>query len=134
MINIVIAFVILAGSMYLAFRSVDAISARFNLFPKRHKPQSKTERLVESITDGLQIAEHSICNHQAIASCEIEGEKGAGCLRISNRLVEIIARDRACPVSTEVTNNAEGLAEGMQALAESAGEHVSAIVEGLSYH
>ena len=112
MINIVIAFVILAGAMYLAFKSVDAISARFNLFPRQYKSQSKTEQLVESFADSLQLAEYSTYNHQAIASCEIEA--GAVC--------------------NEVVNNTEGLAEGIQILAESTGEHVSAIIEGLSHH
>ena len=112
MINIVIAFIILAVAMYLAFKSVDAISARFNLFPKRYKSQSKTERVVESVADSLQLAEYSTYNHQAIASCEIEA--GAVC--------------------SEVTNNAERLAEGIRILAESAGEHVSTIIEGLSHH
>ena len=112
MTNIAIAFAILAGAMYLAFRTVDAISARFNLFPKQYKSPSKTEQVIESVADGLQLAEYSTYNHQAIASCEIEA--GAVC--------------------SEVANNAEGLAEGIQILAESTGEHVSAIIEGLSHH
>ena len=112
MINTVIAFIILAVAMYMAFRSIDAISARFNLFPKRHKPQSQKDQLVDSICNGLELAEYSAYNHQAIANCEIEA--GAVC--------------------SEVANNAEGLADGIQALAESAKEHASAILEGLSHH
>ena len=111
MINIVIAFIVLAGAMYLAFRTVDAISVRYNLFPKRYRSHSKTERVIESVADGLQFAEYSTYGDRAIASCE---EVGVVC--------------------SEVANNAEGLAEGIQVLAESAGEHVATIIESLSHH
>ena len=112
MTNIVIAFIILAGAMYLAFRTVDAISARFNLFPKRYKSQGKTEQVIESVADGLSVAEYTTYNHQAIASCGMAAET----------------------VCNEAAYHAEGVAEGMQVLVESAGEHIAAAIEGLAHH
>jgi hypothetical protein len=119
MINTFLAFVILSIAMYLAIKVVNVVNARFNLLPKPDKirPQTKTEATVETLVNGLAQAGEigdfpSINVHQAVNP----GELDAGA------------------VARGVVTNAEGLAEGVQALVESAGETLTTLVEGLSHH
>ncbi|MEL6495868.1 MAG: hypothetical protein AAFQ41_12230 [Cyanobacteria bacterium J06623_7] len=112
-INIAIALAILSGAMYLAISVIDAVAKRFHLFPNRYnKPASQTEQLIDSFANSLSLAEHSTYNNQAIANCEIEAE--AFC--------------------SETANLAGELIDGVSASAESAGEQVSLIIEGLANH
>lgn len=119
MSNIFLAFMILSIAMYLAIKVVNVVNARFNLLPKPDKirPQTKTEIVGETVANGLaqagELGEFPSLNvHQAVNPGEID--PGA--------------------VASEVVTNAEGLAEGVQALVESAGETLTTLVEGLSHH
>jgi hypothetical protein len=114
MINTFLAFVLLSIAMYLAIKILNVIFARFNLLPKPEviKPQSRAEQVLDTVVDSLQLAEPSPLHVPAINPGEIE--PGA--------------------ISHEVINTAESLVEGAQALAESAGEHLTTMIEGLSHH
>jgi hypothetical protein len=82
--------------------------------PEVIKPQSKTQTLVDSVLTSLAPGEFSTNNIHAINGCEVE----------------------ASAVCSEVATNAEGLAQGLEAVVKSAeeyiGEHISAIMEGFS--
>lgn len=115
MFNTLLAFIILSGSMYLAIKILNVIFARFNLLPQPEviRPQSKTEIAAEAL-DYIIIQggeSPSINAHHAVNVGDINVEA----------------------VGSEVVTNAEGLAEGVQALAESAVENFSAVMEGLSH-
>lgn len=114
MINTFLAFVLLSIAMYLAIKVINVINGRFNLLPQPDiiRPQSKTEIAVEALGESLSLGEFSSINvHHAVNPEEID--VGA--------------------IGSEVVTNSEGLAEGVQALAESAGETLTALVEGLSH-
>ncbi|MFM2313226.1 MAG: hypothetical protein RLZZ04_2502 [Cyanobacteriota bacterium] len=113
MINIFLAFVILTVAMYLAIKVVNVINARFNLLPKPDviRPQSNKEQTVETLINSLQVVELSPINAPAINT----GEFGTGA------------------INDEVVNTTESLVEGVQTLAESAGETLTTLMEGLSH-
>jgi hypothetical protein len=115
MLDLLLAFILLSVAIYLAIKVLDIVFARFNLLPKPDitKPQSKTDIAIETLGNGFaQIGEFpSIDAHHAVNV----GDFDAGA------------------VTSEVVTNAEGLAEGVQALAESAGETLTTLfIEGLS--
>jgi hypothetical protein len=114
MINAFLAFVLLSVAMYLAINVFNFINARFNLLPKPDVISSpnKAEQIVETVVDSLQVVEISPIHLPAVNSGEIE----------------------AGAISHEVVNTAESLVEGVQALAESAGGHLTTMLEGLSHH
>jgi hypothetical protein len=103
MINTFLAFVLLSIVLNVVF-------ARFNLLPKPEviKPQSNAEQAVETLANSLQIAEFSSGNVLGINTGENEA------------------------VYSEVVTHTEGLVEGVQAIAESAGEHLTTMMESLS--
>jgi hypothetical protein len=118
MINIFLAFVILTVAMYLAFKVLDVTNTRFNLLPKPDmiRPQTKTEIAVETSINGLaqagDLGEFPSLNvHSTVNPGEVDPEA----------------------IYSEVVTSAEGLAEGVQALAESAGETLTILIEGLSH-
>jgi hypothetical protein len=114
MINIFLAFVLLSIAMYLAIKVLNVVFVRFNLLPKPEviRPQSSAEQVIDTAIDSLQLAEPSPIHVPAINPGQIE--PGA--------------------ISHAVVNTAESLVEGAQALAESAGEHLTTMIEGLSHH
>jgi hypothetical protein len=114
MINTFLAFVLLLIAMYSAIKVLNVIFARFNLLPKPDiiRPQSNVDQAVETLANTFQVVELSTINVPAINTGEIEAGAGAVC--------------------SKVVTNAEGLAEGLQALAESAGETLTTLMEGLS--
>ena len=111
MIHTVLNLAIVCGAMFIAVKAVDLLFRWLNFAPKQEGIQpSKPEQITGRVIDSLQLAEYSPHHVSAVSSCEIEA--GAVC--------------------DEIANSAEGLVEGIQALAESAGEHASTIIEGLS--
>jgi hypothetical protein len=113
MINTFLAFVLLSIAMYLAIKVLNVVVfARFNLLPKPEviKPQSNAEQVVETLVNSLQIAEFSSGNVLGINAGENEAEA----------------------VYSEVVTHTEGLVEGVQAISESAGEHLTTMMESLS--
>lgn len=114
MINIFLAFVLLSIAMYLAIKVLNVVFARFNLLPAPEviKPQSATEQTVETLANSLQIAEFSPGNVLGMNRGENEAEA----------------------VYSEVVTHTEGLVEGVQAIAESAGEHLTTMMESLANH
>jgi len=114
MINTFLAFVLLSIAMYLAIKVLNVVFARFNLLPAPDlvRPRNNAEQVVETIADSFQVVELSPIHVPAINSGEIE----------------------AGAISHEVVNTAESLVEGVQALAESAGGHLTTMMEGLSHH
>jgi hypothetical protein len=115
MINIFLAFVLLSVAMYLAIKVLNVINARFNLLPAPDviKPQSNAEQIVDALADSFQVVGEIPPIH-VHASNSGEIEAGA--------------------ISHGVVTTAENLVEGVQALAESAGEHLTTMIEGLSHH
>jgi hypothetical protein len=111
--NTFLAFVLLSGGMYLARKLLNLIFARFKLLPQPDviRPQSKTEIAFETLENSpLSVAEFpSLDAHYAVNA----GDLDAG------------------GIGSEVVTNVEGLAEGVQALAESAVENLSAVASGL---
>lgn len=114
MINTFLAFVLLSIAMYLAIKVLNVVFARFNLLPAPEavRPQSATEQTVETLVNSLQIAEFSSGNVLGMNLGENEAEA----------------------VYSEVVTHTEGLVEGVQAIAESAGEHLTTMMESLSNH
>jgi hypothetical protein len=113
--NTFLAFLLLCGGMYLAIKLLNLIFARFKLLPKPDiiRSQSKTEIAFEALDySSFQAGEFpSIDAHHVVNAGDID----------------------AGAAGSEVITNAEGLAEGVQALAESAVENLSAVAEGLFY-
>ncbi|MGL5835194.1 MAG: hypothetical protein ACRC1Z_18480 [Waterburya sp.] len=118
MINIFLAFMILSIAMYLAIKVVNLVNARFNILPKPDKirTQTKIDIAVETSANSLQVVELGEFSSPNIFHTVNPGEIDAG------------------TVASEVVTNAEGLAEGVQTLVESAGETLTTLVEGLSHH
>jgi hypothetical protein len=117
MTNLFLAFILLSVAIYLALKVLDLVFARFNILPKPdiNRPQSKTDIAIETLGNSFaQIGEFpSIDAHHAVNAANV-GDFDAGA------------------VASEVLTNAEGLAEGVQALAESAGETLTILIEGLA--
>jgi hypothetical protein len=113
MINTFLAFVLLSIAMYLAIKVLNIVFARFPILPAPEviKPQSARERTVETLVDSLQIAEFSSGNVLGMNTGENEAEA----------------------VCSEVATHTEGLVAGATAIAESAGEHLTTMMEGLSH-
>jgi hypothetical protein len=113
MINTFLAFVMLLIAMYLAIKVLNVIFIRFNLLPAPeiiNKPQSNAEQAIETLANSLQVVEIFPIHVRAINSGEIE----------------------AGAISHEAVTTAESLVEGVQTLAESAGEHLTTMMESLS--
>ena len=120
MVNIVIAFIILWIGMYISIKIVNLIffgSHQSSQSPNRRSPnrqeQSWLARLVESTLEYLQWASLSPY-HENIAHAASASE------------IEVSA------VCSEAAINVEGIEEGLQAVVESAGEHIVTAIEGLS--
>ena len=104
MIQTVLNLAIVCGAMFLAVKVIDVLFRWLKIKPKREGIQpNKSEQVMERAIDSLQLAEYSPHHVSITNSCEIE----------------------AGIVCDEIANNIEGLAE-------SVGESISAIIEGLA--
>lgn len=119
MINIALALIILGIAMYI---SIEIVNFIFNIAhlaksPDMRSPnlqrQSILERLISSAGEYLQWS--SFSTHQ---------EQIANSINASE--MEMSA------VCSEVATNIEGIEEGLQVLAESAGEHIITAIDNLS--
>ena len=115
MVKIIIAFTILAGSLYVAFAAVDFLLKLWRILPQPTivDNPSKKEQIIEAFLESLNIWELSSNPSAAInsvSSCEIE--VGAAC--------------------SEVVANVEGLESGVSAIVESTGEHLVTAIENIS--
>jgi hypothetical protein len=111
--NTFLAFLLLCGGMYLAIKLLNLIFTRFKLLPKPDiiRPQSKTEIAVEALDySSFQAGEFPLIDAHHIVNA---GDIDAGA------------------VGSEVVTSAEGLAEGVKALAESAVENFSTVMQSL---
>jgi hypothetical protein len=111
--NTFLAFLLLAGGMYVAIKLLNLIFARFKILPQSDKiqPQSKREIVVESVIDSIPQGGElpSLDTHNFVNLGEVDPGT----------------------VGSEVVTSVEGLVEGVQALAESAVGNLSAVAEGL---
>ena len=109
MTHTILILAIVCGAMFVATKTVDLI---FNWLGITHKKEGiqpgKSEQITGRVLDSLQLQEYSSLRISAINTCETE----AGICSDAGSL--------------------EALSEGLQATAESVGEHISIIIEGLS--
>ena len=116
MVKIIIAFTILASSMYVVFAAVDFILKLWRILPQPiavNNP-SKKEQIIEAFLESLKIWEFSPSHSAAIHSvgnCELE--VGAAC--------------------SEVAANVESWSEGVGTIIESSGEHIVNAIENISH-
>ena len=112
MIHIAIVLAFLCGTMFMATKVVDLLFGWLNVTPKKEGIQSsKPEQITGRVLNSLQLQEYSSSNYGSTANtCNVEAEV----------------------VCSEAIHSLEALSEGLEAAAESAVEHISAIIEGLS--
>lgn len=111
MINLAIVLTILVGTMFMATKAVDLLFAYFKIVPNQESIESsKSAQITESVLNSLQLPEYSWRSGSIVDACEIEGEA----------------------VCSMAESSLTALSEGLQALAESAIEYISAIIEGLA--
>jgi hypothetical protein len=97
-----LAFILLCLSMYVCRQLVDVIFHRFDLFPKENKVFEPQAEAVNELLQSMPL-DYSFSNHSvtAISNCELES--------VSSKAVEAV----------------ESLSEGVQAIAEMAGEYIA---------
>jgi hypothetical protein len=97
-----LAFIILCLGIYVCRPIIDVIFHRFDLFPKENKvfePQTEAvNELLQSMPPDCSFSNHSVT---AISNCDLES--------VSSKAVEAV----------------ESLSEGVQAIAQIAGEYIA---------